>query len=182
VRGERVPAKHIDGRKTGEPMRPNRLYDGMITNDDQAVLVLNSLIRSGKDAEQGYLAAADLVAEQELIQLFADFGLQRAKFVAELEERVRTLRATPAKTGTTMGELHRGWMGFKANNESNETHAILSECERGEDMSVMAYREALGTRDLDQQTRALIQRQYELVQVAHDRVRQLRDSATYAHR
>jgi hypothetical protein len=49
-------------------------------------------------------------------------------------------------------------------------------------MAVMSYRTALAERDVDQQTRELIQRQYEFVQAAHDRVRQLRDSATYAHR
>jgi hypothetical protein len=47
---------------------------------------------------------------------------------------------------------------------------------------VMAYREALAERALDAQTRQLVQEQYELVQASHDRVRQLRDSATYAHR
>jgi uncharacterized protein (TIGR02284 family) len=154
----------------------------MITNDDQALLVLNTLIQAGKDAERGYLAAADLVAEPELVQLFAGYAMQRAKFVAELDGRVRTLRATPVKTGSVMGEVHRGWMELKAGIESNETHAILSECERGEDMAVMAYREALQTRDVDRQTREIVQRQYEFVQAAHDRVRQLRDSATYAHR
>jgi uncharacterized protein (TIGR02284 family) len=49
-------------------------------------------------------------------------------------------------------------------------------------MAVMAYRQALEERDVDKQTREVIQRQYEFVQAAHDRIRQLRDSATYAHR
>jgi uncharacterized protein (TIGR02284 family) len=71
---------------------------------------------------------------------------------------------------------------LKAILETNEAHAILAECERGEDISVMAYGEALAERDIDKQTRELVQRQYEQVQAAHDRIRQLRDSATYANR
>lgn len=154
----------------------------MITNDDMALQVLNRLIHAGRDAEQGYLAAADVVAEPDLVQLFADYAVQRAKFVAELKERVKTLRGDPEDGGTVAGEVHRTWMGLKATVGTNETHAILAECERGEDMAVMAYREALGTRDVDKQTREIVQRQYEFVQAAHDRVRQLRDSVTYANR
>jgi uncharacterized protein (TIGR02284 family) len=154
----------------------------MITNDDKALFVLNTLIRAGRDAEQGFLAAADSVPEPELVQLFADYAVQRARFVSELQERVRTMRGDPEQAGSIGGEVHRAWLGLRAALDSNEVHAILSECERGEDMAVRAYRDALAERDIDQQTRAIIQRQYEFVQAAHDRVRQLRDSATYAHR
>jgi uncharacterized protein (TIGR02284 family) len=154
----------------------------MITNDDKAVLVLNSLIRVGRDAEQGYLTAADGVAEPELVQLFADYALQRARFVAELQERVRALRADPENIGSVAGDVHEIAMGLKTAIEASEAHGILAECERGEDVAVKAYRTALGERDIDKQTREIIQRQYEFVQAAHDRVRQLRDGATYAHR
>ena len=155
----------------------------MTTNDDTSLLVLHALVRAGRDAENGYLAAADLVGEPELVQLFADKAVQRAKFVEELRERIRTLRADPDKdTGTGAGDAHRAWMGLRDLAASAETHAILAEVERGEDMSVMAYRDALAQREVDKQTREVIQRQYEFVQAAHDRVRQMRDSATYAHR
>lgn len=155
----------------------------MIKNDDQALLSLNALIHAGRDAEAGYLAAADIVAEPELVQLFAEYALQRAKFIQELEERIRTLRSTPEKGATLAGEVHRGCMGIKADTEPNQAHAILCECERGEDLAVAAYADALKQqRDVDNQSLEIIQRQYEQVQAAHDRVKQLRDSATYAHR
>jgi uncharacterized protein (TIGR02284 family) len=154
----------------------------MIKNDDKTLQVLNRLIRAGRDAEQGYLIAADGVSEPELVQIFAGYALQRAKFVAELQERMRVLRATPDVNGTFGGEVHRTWMDLKAAIASNDTHAILAECERGEDMAVMACREALAERDIDNQTREIVQRHYEFIQAAHDRIRQLRDSAMYAHR
>ena len=154
----------------------------MITNDDKALLVLNRLIRAGRDAELGFMAAADGVADPELVQLFADYALQRAKGVMELQDRVRVLRGTPDDNGTVGGEVHRAWMGLKAAMDATDIHGMLAECVNGEEAAVRVYREALAERDLDQQTRELIQRQYEQVQAAHDRVRQLRDSATYAHR
>ena len=154
----------------------------MTTNDHKTLLVLNNLIRASRDAEQGYLAAADAVAEPELVEMFAAYALQRARFADELHERVRSLRGTPENNGSPGGDVHRTWMGFRAAIEANDTHAILSECERGEDLAVMACRDALAERDIDNQSRGVIQRHYEFVQAAHDRVRQLRDSATYAHR
>ena len=154
----------------------------MITNDDKSLAILNSLIRADRDSELGYLAAADAVGEPELVQIFAHYAVQRAKFAAELQERVKTLRGDPETDGSLGGEVHRAWMGLKAAIDSNETHAILEECERGEDMAVMTYRDALTERDVDRHTREIIQRQYEFVQAAHDRIRQLRDSATYANR
>jgi uncharacterized protein (TIGR02284 family) len=154
----------------------------MITNDDKALLVLENLIRAGRDAEQGFLAAADSVPEPELVQVFADYAVQRAKFVVELQDRVRTLRGDPEQYGTIGGEVHRAWLGLRAAIDSNEVHAILAECERGEDMAVRLYRDALKERDVDAQTREIVQRQYEAVEAAHARIRQLRDSATYAHR
>lgn len=154
----------------------------MTTNDDKALLVLNELLMVCKDAEQGYQAAADAVPVPELVELFEGYALQRGKFVVELQERIRDLRGTAAKTGSPMGALHRAWMGLKGAVDSNETHALLAECERADAMAAKVYGAALQDPDIDGQSRALIQRQYELVQAAHDRVRQLRDSATYAAR
>jgi uncharacterized protein (TIGR02284 family) len=154
----------------------------MITNDDKALFVLNRLIRAGRDSELGFMAAADGVSDPELVQLFTGYALQRAKAVMEFQDRVRVLRGTPDDNGTVAGEVHRAWMGLKTAMEANDIHGILAECVRGEEVAVRVFREALAERDIDQQTRDMIQREYEQVQAAHDRVRQLRDSATYAHR
>jgi uncharacterized protein (TIGR02284 family) len=154
----------------------------MITNDEKALFVLNRLIRAERDSELGYLAAADGVPDPELVQLFAGYAVQRAKAVNDFQERVRVLRGTPEDNGTVGGEVHRAWMGLKAAMDANDVHGILTECVRGEEAALLVYREALAERDIDQQTRTMIQHEYEQVQAAHDRVRQLRDSATYAHR
>ncbi len=153
----------------------------MITNDDTALFVLKDLILAGRDAEQGYQLAADRVKLPELVQLFEGYALQRKEFLLELEGRVRTLRGTPPAGSTAGGSLHRGWMGLKADLETAEAHALLAECERGDALSVKAYAAALSEVDVDTQTRQLIQQQYEQVQAAHDRIRQLRESAAYAH-
>lgn len=154
----------------------------MTTNDDTTLRVLNELLMACRDAEQGYQAAADAVPAPELVELFEGYALQRGKFVVELQDRIRVLRGTPVKGGSPAGALHRGWMELKTAMASNETHALLAGCERGEDMATKLYGAALRDTAVDPQSRALVQRQYEQVQAAHDRIRQLRDSATYAAR
>jgi uncharacterized protein (TIGR02284 family) len=154
----------------------------MITNDEKTVSLLNGLIRTLKDSEKGFQSAGDLAKQAELIELFAGYALQRAKFGEELRQRVKTLRSEPARDDLPGGAMHREWMELRATLESNDTHAILAECERGEDVAVLAYAEALRTPDIDVQSREIIQRHYEQVQAAHDRIRQLRDGAKYAHR
>jgi uncharacterized protein (TIGR02284 family) len=154
----------------------------MTTNDDKTILILNDLLLAARDAEKGFETAAEAAKLPELIELFEGYSLQRAKFVKELEERIRTLRATPVKVPNPAAAAHRAWMGVKTAIEANEAHALLAECERGEDMAVKAWGTAVKDPDLDRQSRDLVQRQYELVQATHDRVKQLRDSATYAHR
>ena len=125
---------------------------------------------------------AQAARAEKLARVLGELGAQRMKFVDELTARVRTLRAEPARRGSVAGATHRAWMDAKAANASAQAHAILSECERAEDLALKAYRESLQTADVDAQTHTLVQRQYEAVQLAHDRVKQLRDSPAYAYR
>jgi uncharacterized protein (TIGR02284 family) len=55
-------------------------------------------------------------------------------------------------------------------------HAVLAECERGEDAAKYAYEAAL-KQDLPMDVRTIIERQYQGVQANHDRVRDLRNAA-----
>jgi uncharacterized protein (TIGR02284 family) len=149
---------------------------------ETAARALNALIPICRDSEQGFQLAAMDVTDPELARFFAECSAQRSKFVGELEDRVRTLRETPVTTGSPVAALHRRWMDLKAALAANQIHTVLAECERGEDVAVKAYIAALAEPDVDDISRQLIQTQYELVQAAHDRVRQLRESATYAYR
>jgi uncharacterized protein (TIGR02284 family) len=154
----------------------------MTNSSDTAVRTLNTLILVCRDSEQGFQLAAMDVPDPDLARTFAGYSAQRTKFVQDLEDRVRILRAEPTKGRSGAAALHRMWMDLQAALASEQLHAILSECERGEDVAVKTYIAALAEPDIDADTRRLIQTQYESVQAAHDRIRQLRDSANYAHR
>lgn len=151
----------------------------MKMTNEKALSVLNDLVEICKDGQQGFRTAAEDAKDTELARVFVEFSSQRTTFIGELQDRVRSLGGDPEKSGSVSGSLHRGWINIKAAVSSNEPHAVLSECERGEDAAVKAYREALDE-NLDPITRGLISRQYASIQAAHDRVKQLRDSLTYS--
>lgn len=137
--------------------------------------LLNHLIETCKDGQDGFRTAAEDVQDVDFKSLFNELSIQRQEFVTELQNLVSGLGAEPEESGSVPAALHRGWINLRAALTSRDTHAILAECERGEDSAVQAYREALDHDDLPSPVRGVLRQQYMAVQAAHDRVRDLRD-------
>jgi uncharacterized protein (TIGR02284 family) len=72
-------------------------------------------------------------------------------------------------------------MNIKGTLTGKDDHAILSECERGEDAAVDAYEDALKLA-LPANILSIIQRQYQSIKQTHDRVKQMRDSKAASSR
>lgn len=151
----------------------------MNVSNEKTISVLQGLIETNRDGQHGFRTAAEDAKDAELARVFSQFSTQRTTFIAELQDRVRSLGGDADKSGSVAGSLHRGWIDLKAALSSNEPHAVLAEAERGEDAAVKSYREAL-EENLDPVTRGIVSRQYASVQAAHDRVKGLRDSVAYA--
>jgi uncharacterized protein (TIGR02284 family) len=137
--------------------------------------VLNDLIETCKDGQYGFQSSAETVRNPDFKSLFTELSAQRQLFVTELQELVASLGEDVEKSGSLAGTLHRGWIDIKAALSSGDEHAVLAECERGEDSAVSAYRDALEHDELPVNFREVIQRQYAGVKASHDRVRDLRD-------
>jgi uncharacterized protein (TIGR02284 family) len=60
-----------------------------------------------------------------------------------------------------------------------DKHAVLAECERGEDAAKRAYEAALDEA-LPTDVEAIVRRQYQGVKENHDRIRDLRNQAAHA--
>jgi uncharacterized protein (TIGR02284 family) len=148
----------------------------MTTTTHDIASVLNSLIETCKDGQEGFRSAAEHVKNPDMAALFRSYSAQRQQFVAELQSHVRGLGEGMEKSGSVAGALHRGWINLKAAITAKDEHAILAECERGEDSAVAEYREALGHSEMPAELHGMIARQAASVQEAHDRVRDLRDS------
>ena len=139
--------------------------------------ILNELIETLKDGQEGYRAAAADVESSNLKSLFSEYSLQRSKFAGELQALAHSLgEENPETSGSVAGAIHRGWIDLKAALSSKDEHAILAECERGEDSAVAAYKDALEEKELPSNVIETLRAQAADVKAAHDRVRNLRDS------
>ncbi|MBC8011529.1 MAG: PA2169 family four-helix-bundle protein [Burkholderiales bacterium] len=141
---------------------------------------LDHLISICKDGEAGYRAATDDTKDLELKSLFTRLARQRGDFAAELQLYVQRLGVEPCDSTSVAGSVHRGWIGLKAVLTKDNSHAVLAECERGEDSAVAAYREVLADAPLESAHRLVVSTQSVAVQAAHDEIRALRDHPAYS--
>jgi uncharacterized protein (TIGR02284 family) len=143
----------------------------------EMVSTLNSLIETLKDGQEGFRQASEAVKDSTLKSLFNEYSLQRARFAGDLQnEVIRSLgESKPEDTSSTAGALHRAWINLKSALTAGDDHAILAECERGEDSAVAEYKKAMEDENLSAPLRDIISRQYTDVKAAHDRVKALRD-------
>jgi uncharacterized protein (TIGR02284 family) len=138
---------------------------------------LHNLIHILKDGQEGFRTASEDISNSELKTLFSSYSLQRSKFSGELQALAHELgEQDPPSSGSVAGALHRGWIDLKAALMSRDEHAVLAECERGEDAAVAAYRKAIEEDDLPANILSILQIQFMDIKSAHDNIRNLRDS------
>lgn len=137
---------------------------------------LNILIEICKDGQNGFRDAGENAKHSDLKTLFASYSMQRSRFAGELQQFVTQLGEEPEKTSSIASAIHRGWIDLKAAFTQDSDHAILVECERGEDHAVAAYESAL-IEDLPINIRSVVSAQSEEVRAAHDDIRDRRDKA-----
>ena len=110
-------------------------------------------------------------------EIFNEYSLQRARFAGELQnEAVALGESKPEDSSSAAGAMHRAWINLKSAIANHDDHAILAECERGEDSAVKEYKEAMEEENLAAPVREIISRQYAEVQNAHDRIKLFRDT------
>jgi uncharacterized protein (TIGR02284 family) len=139
--------------------------------------IIENLIETLKDGQEGFKQAAESVKDPQLKSLFEEYSRQRARFAIELRSQAQSPDERDSKmSGSAAGALHRGWINLKSALTSGDDHAILAECERGEDSAVEEARKALDN-GLSAPVQEIVSRQYAEIKQAHDRVRDLRDAS-----
>jgi len=147
---------------------------------EKSVEVLNDLIEINNDRAAGFgKAAQDLdPSDMDLQGIFLNCSLESKQFSQELRNEVNQLGGHVDNDTSNMGALHRAWIDVKATFTGHDRKAILAECERGEDAIKKAYRDALSTNnDLSAEVIPILLRQQTNIEVSHDRIKGLRDSA-----
>ncbi len=141
----------------------------------EVINTLNDLIETCKDGEYGFRACAEQADAIDLEALFTRRADECREAARELQDQVVALGGTPDSGGSASGALHRGWVAVRSKLSNYDDLAVLKECERGEDVAVERYREALAS-PLPESLREIVERQYRGVQRNHDQIRDLRDS------
>ncbi len=150
--------------------------DGRDMGNEEVISILNDLIQTCKDGQEGFREAAEGVERSDLRTFFNACSLERAGFAGELQTLVRDLGGDPEDEGSFAGALHRGWIDLKAAVTGSDDEALLAECERGEDSAKSAYNKALKER-LPENIRRVVDTQAIAVRDKHDRIKALRDFA-----
>ncbi len=109
---------------------------------DKIIDGLNHLIHINKDAEEGFLTAAEQTENSELETVFGSYAKQHARFAGELQKEIERLGGTFSDSGTVGGALHRGFMDVKSVLSGHSAKGILASCESGEESAESAYLDA----------------------------------------
>ncbi|HTK95494.1 MAG TPA: PA2169 family four-helix-bundle protein [Terriglobales bacterium] len=141
--------------------------------EQRIVKLLERLVETCRDGQQGYLEAAEHISDSDLRSFFNNESLERARYASELEGELQRL-GEPAgnETGSIAGAVHRGWLDLSAAISGDE--GVLSAIESGEDTAKKLYEEAL-REPLPEVVEGTVRSQAQAVIAAHDHVKLLRD-------
>src|SRR5436189_4441645 len=147
-----------------------------MAQEKETISTVKSLIETLKDGQEGFKQAAEGVKDLQLKSLFNEYSRQRSRFASELQSQAQSLgEVEPETSGSAAGALHRAWINLKSAVTSGDDHAILAECERGEDSAVQEYKKAIAE-NLSAPSREMVSCQYSEIKNAHDRIKNLRDA------
>jgi len=136
----------------------------MESTEKNLVQVLNELIITCRDSEQGFREAAEDVNEKVFSELLCDYARQMSVFQHELTKEMLKLGSAPQNRFHPGSKLHRLWIHFRSFINRKQEKPVLLECERGEEQTLTAYERALENR-LPVELRDLVERQFvEIIQ------------------
>jgi uncharacterized protein (TIGR02284 family) len=144
------------------------------TTNNDTIKILNDLIGTCVNGEEGFRACSEHASSSALKTLFSDRAERCKHSVTELQALVRGMGGKPADAATVAGALHRGWINVRLAIAGNEDEVILNECERGEDVAIKEYRSAL-EEALPINVRTVVSTQYGGAMLNHEMVRNLRE-------
>lgn len=141
-----------------------------------AISELNDLIETCLDGQKGFQECAEDLKSPDLKSTMTARAVECRQAATELQQLVTRLGGDPEQKSSVAGAIHRKWVDIKAAITGQSDEAILNECERGEDVALRNYREAL-KKDLPAEVRVVVERQAQGVQRNHDQIKALRDAA-----
>jgi uncharacterized protein (TIGR02284 family) len=122
------------------------------------IRLVNDLIATCRDSEEGFGKAAKGVHDDNLRTRFVAIARERSDFADELAGHVSQLGGRPAESAHQSGVLHSGWRELEVSIRPKDDATFLVECERGEENTLRHYEHAL-TEELPATVRSAVERQ-----------------------
>jgi uncharacterized protein (TIGR02284 family) len=145
-------------------------------NDSQARKALISLYKIVEAGELGYRVVASNARNRALKVLFQTFSQQRRDFKDEIFTEIQRLGSQSRPVSSILGMIHRGRIDIFATltiGDENVEKVLLKEVMLGERVALKAYEKTL-SQDLPDETRALVQRQFQEVRKTVEQIQPLR--------
>jgi len=121
--------------------------------------VLNDLISTCRDSQEGFSKAAKGVHSDALRRLFMDIFEERGRFVTQLQEHVRRLGGEPMDRPHGSGPLRKGWVELETNIRPKDDPTFLANCLEGEQLTLNHYETALAREEADEAVRFTLEQQ-----------------------
>jgi uncharacterized protein (TIGR02284 family) len=149
------------------------------TTSKETIEVLNDLVTINNDRIVGYERALEETKPEDtdLKALFTSMIDESRKIRIDLAGEVQALGGEFEAGTTASGKLYRAWMDVKAVFTGHDRHAVLSNCERGEDAAQSAYKDALADNNVPNYIRTMLEAQKSILRASHDRIKALRDAS-----
>jgi uncharacterized protein (TIGR02284 family) len=149
------------------------------TTSKETIEVLNDLVTINNDRIVGYERALEETkpADTDLKALFTSMIDESRKIRIDLAGEVQALGGEFEAGTTVSGKLYRAWMDVKAVFTGHDRHAVLSNCERGEDAAQDAYKDALSENHVPNYIRTMLEAQKSILMASHNRIKALRDAS-----
>jgi uncharacterized protein (TIGR02284 family) len=143
----------------------------------EIIELLNDLVMINNDRIAGYEQAIKELkdGDQDLRVLFDHMIIESQQIKSDLVREIQVLHGQVGKGTTEMGKIYRGWTSLKAIFTGEDRHAILSNCEFGEDAAQKAYKKALETENLPGFLKEMLVNQQTILKISHDEIRNLRN-------
>jgi len=141
----------------------------------ELIKTLNDLLETSKDGAEGFKTCAEHLKQDELRTICLDRANSCEEAANELKGLIQAEGGEPQERTSAAGAVHRGWVDLRSKITDQNDSAVLKECERGEDVAVESYQQALD-KDLPEPIREVVERQYRGVKANHDKVKALRDA------
>ena len=146
-------------------------------NNKETIETLNDLVMINNDRIVGYEKAIhELTPEDaDLKPLFENMIDESRHIKMALGTEVQVLGGSIAEGTMASGKIYRAWMDIKTMFSGHDRHAVLANCEAGEDAAQKAYTSALEEEHLPSFLKQMIAEQQQMLKYSHDEMKSFRD-------